>query len=144
MYYTSNLRWKKKKKNAHPLYLIKKCVSNDGINWCLNRSKIINFKNKNEIAITRPWITEYKKEKIMFFSCKKKQYKICTAVKDKKNNNWVRKLKMLFSENSNHNFDNKSQEYCSIIRIKQKYYMFYNGNNYGKDGIGLAISYEQK
>ena len=42
------------------------------------------------------------------------------------------------------NFDNKSQEYSSIIKIKKSYYMFYNGNDYGKEGVGLAIFDEKK
>ena len=145
MYYTSNLGWKKKKKNLFPLYLIKKCISSNGINWqSIKKSKIINFINKDEVAITRPWIIEHKGEKIMFFSCKKKYYKILTAVINKENDNWVRKLKISFSNKLNDSFDSRSQEYSSIIEMKKKYYMFYNGNNYGKDGIGLAISNEQK
>tara|TARA_Y100000389_G_scaffold195806_1_gene227767 strand:- start:100 stop:1014 length:915 start_codon:yes stop_codon:yes gene_type:complete len=144
MYYTSNLGWKKKKKKAFPLYLIKRCTSRDGLNWKLNNSKIINFKNKDEVAITRPWIVEHKKQRIMFFSCKKKFYKIYTALENKKKNNWQRKLKISFSNNLNHKFDNKSQEYSSVVKIKNKYYMFYNGNDYGKEGIGIAISNEQR
>ena len=31
-------------------------------------------------------------------------------------------------------------EYASVIKYKNKYIMFYNGNNYGFDGIGLAVS----
>ena len=32
-----------------------------------------------------------------------------------------------------------SQEYSSVVSYKNKKYMFYNGDNYGKNGIGLAI-----
>ena len=31
------------------------------------------------------------------------------------------------------------QEYASIIEYKNFFYMFYNGNNYGEKGIGLAV-----
>ena len=37
-------------------------------------------------------------------------------------------------------FDSKMMEYASVIKYKNKYIMFYNGNNYGFDGIGLAVS----
>ena len=30
------------------------------------------------------------------------------------------------------------QEYGSIVKHDNNLYMFYNGNNYGEDGIGLA------
>ena len=143
MYYTSNLSWKKKKNIAMPYYLIKKCTSTDGLNWKFNKSKIIDFKSKQEIAITRPWIIKYKNQKIMFFSCKKKYYKIHQASENKKKN-WVRTSNNSLSDHSSHKFDNKSQEYCSIIKMKESYYMFYNGNDYGKEGVGLAIFDEKK
>ena len=41
-------------------------------------------------------------------------------------------------ENKKDDFDKSMQEYASIIKYKDFYYMFYNGNNYGEKGIGLA------
>ena len=75
----------------------------------------------------------------MFFSLKKKQYEIETAIY--KNKKWVRKRMFKFSKKSNKfKFDSDSQEYSTILKFKDKYVMFYNGNNYGKDGIGYAVS----
>tara|TARA_Y100000768_G_C23986083_1_gene688920 strand:+ start:1386 stop:2294 length:909 start_codon:yes stop_codon:yes gene_type:complete len=142
MYYTSNLGWSKNKKKAFPLYLIKRCTSKDGVKWKFNNDRIINFASSDEVAITRPWIIEYNKKKVMFFSCKKKFYKMYAAFKNR--NKWTRKFNISFTNSSEYKFDNKSQEYGSIIKMKQNYYMFYNGNDYGKKGIGLAISNETK
>ena len=30
-------------------------------------------------------------------------------------------------------------EYAAVVKYKEHYYMFYNGNNYGENGIGLAV-----
>ena len=30
-------------------------------------------------------------------------------------------------------------EYAAVVKYKEHYYMFYNGNNYGESSIGLAI-----
>jgi hypothetical protein len=30
-------------------------------------------------------------------------------------------------------------EYAAVVRYKDRHFMFYNGNNYGADGIGLAV-----
>ena len=38
-------------------------------------------------------------------------------------------------------FDSEMVEYACVVPHKGNYFMFYNGNNYGRDGIGLAISY---
>ena len=137
MYLTSNTEWKKKHKVSTPRYLIKSSISSDGINWKHEDNEVIGFQNRNETAITRPWIIEYKKKDIMFFSLKKKQYEIETAIY--KNKKWVRKRMFKFSKKSN-KFDSDSQEYSTILKFKDKYVMFYNGNNYGKDGIGYAVS----
>ena len=109
MYYTSNLSWKKIRNKITPKYLIKKCISRDGLNWKLNVSKVIDFKSKEEIAITRPWIINYKNKRIMFFSCKKKYYKIHMALENK-HKNWERVSDVTFSNKSYNNFDNKSPE----------------------------------
>tara|TARA_Y200000002_G_scaffold383290_1_gene404922 strand:- start:9183 stop:10082 length:900 start_codon:yes stop_codon:yes gene_type:complete len=139
MYLTSNTEWKKKKKVSTPRYLIKSSISNDGIKWKHEDSQVLGFQNKNETAITRPWIIKYNNKDIMFFSLKKKQYKIETAIY--KNKKWVRKKMFKFSNSGmKFKFDSESQEYSTILQFKDKFVMFYNGNNYGKDGIGYAVS----
>lgn len=139
MFYTSNLYWKKIKNISYPRYLIKRCVSINGIDWIVNSKKIINFQNKNESAITRPWIIKIKKKNIMFFSLKRNKYSIMTSVLTK-NSKWKRSKIFKFAINNKIIFDSDSQEYSSIIKHKKKLYMFYNGNQYGKEGIGLAIA----
>ena len=137
MYYTSNLLWQKIKGSAQPKYLVKKAYSKNGIDWISKNEKVINFTNKNETAITRPWIIKIKNKTFMFYSVKKKYYKIKTSFYKK--NKWIRK-KIFEFENKNLKFDNISQEYSSLIKFKNNIYMFYNGNDYGKQGIGLAIA----
>ncbi len=138
MYYTSNTSWSLKKKRAFPRYLIKKCNSKDGINWKIEDNKLINFYKKSEIAITRPWILNLKNKTVMFYSLKKRNYKICTVIF--KNKRWIKENIFEFKKNKSVIFDNVSQEYASLIKYKKKIFMFYNGNEYGKNGIGLAIS----
>ena len=139
MYYTSNLFWRRKKNISYPRYLIKKCFSKNGIDWQVNNKKVINFKNKKEVAITRPWIISIKKRLVMFFSIKKKKYEIQTNILINKST-WKRKKIFDFHKNKKVKFDSVSQEYASIIKYNKKIYMFYNGNNYGNEGVGLAIA----
>ena len=83
----------------------------------------------------------YDKKKLLFYSYKNyknsgRNYKIGFALLSE--NKWIRmdnKLKMKFSKS---NFDIEMQEYASIVNYKDDYLMFYNGNNYGEQGIGLA------
>lgn len=137
MHYTSCVNWEKKNKKIFPKYLLKNCYSSDGINWRRNGNISINFKNLKETAITRPWVINHKKNKYMFFSSKVSQYKI--EVAKFKKNYWKRQNKKIFFNNPNFDFDNKSNEYASVVKLDNKFYMFYNGNNYGKEGVALAI-----
>ena len=139
MYYTSNMSWKIKNTTPKPRYLIKKCYSADGIKWETNNNKIIKFEKSTETAITRPWILKLKNNFVMFFSLKKNNYTIETSV-SKDGKTWRRKKIFLFKEDKKIKFDSKAQEYASLVKYKKKLFMFYNGNEYGKNGIGLAVA----
>ena len=51
--------------------------------------------------------------------------------------NWKR-LDSKININFKSNYEEQMREYPSLISIKNKLYMFYNGDQYGKDGILLA------
>jgi hypothetical protein len=37
----------------------------------------------------------------------------------------------------------KHFSYPGLLKVRDKTYMFYNGNNYGKDGFGYAVLAEE-
>ena len=53
--------------------------------------------------------------------------------------NWTRNDKLSGIDISDSGWDSLMIAYPSIIKIKDKYVMFYNGNSFGKDGFGYAI-----
>ena len=36
-------------------------------------------------------------------------------------------------------FDSEMVAYAAVVNYNGRHFMFYNGNNYGYDGIGLAV-----
>ena len=136
MIYTSNTSWKKKGKKLIPRYFLKLASSKNGIDWKFKK-KIMKFKSKNEVAISRPWIIKHKNKEYIFYSYRTKNYKIGFAKFNKKKQ-LVRYDSLLKIQNNIDKFDNKMQEYSSVIDYGNKYLMFYNGNNFGEKGIGLA------
>ena len=68
---------------------------------------------------------------------KGRNYKIGIAKKTQ--NSFIRKDNSIKIINKKDFFDNQMQEYASIVEYKNFFYMFYNGNNYGEKGIGLAM-----
>ena len=78
----------------------------------------------------------------MFYAYEKlnSQYRIGVAF-SKDLVKWKRHDNFLAFENSKKNkiiFDSEMQTYPSIFQYKNNIYMLYNGNNYGKNGVGLA------
>jgi hypothetical protein len=142
IFYTSNLKWTNIKNVLIPKYLIKEGSTKNLID--LDFKKIaVKHKNKYEIALTRPWLLRNKYNKlVMIYSYgqiknKKNNYKIGLAYN--KNGNWIRRDGDIKILNFKDKFDNKTQEYGATIFYNGKNYIFYNGNNFGEKGIGLAI-----
>jgi hypothetical protein len=136
MFYTSNTKWKKINGRLVPKYFIKLATSNNAIDWKF-KSNIMKFKSKNEIAISRPWVISCKKKKYLFYSYRGKNYQIgCAEVK---RNNFLKRIdNNIRIKNYIDKFDNTMKEYASVIEYKNKLIMFYNGNNFGAEGIGIA------
>ena len=65
-------------------------------------------------------------------------YKIGYAVSDDLFN-WQRKDQEAGIEYSTDGWDSNMQHYPHVFKIDDKYYMLYNGNDFGRFGFGLAV-----
>ena len=136
MYYVSGHEWIHK---DLPRYNIKMATSHDGLHWKRYGKVCIDFKNKNENALARPFVIFDRGLWKMWFGFKEHYYRIGYA-ESADGIKWDRKDNEANISVSESGFDSKMMEYASVIKYKNKYIMFYNGNNYGFDGIGLAVS----
>ncbi len=135
MYYVSGHSWINK---DFPKYNIKIAFSKDGKNWERNGKVCLDFKDTSENALARPYVLFDNNAWKMWFSYKVDRYLIGYA---ESNNgiDWDRKKNESVINLSRNGFDSEMIEYASVLKYENRYYMFYNGNNYGADGIGLAI-----
>lgn len=136
MYYVSGYEWVHK---DLPRYNIKTATSSDGINWKREGKVCIDFKDSNENALARPFVIYDEGIWKMWFGYKQNCYRIGYA-ESVDGEDWVRKDDQANINISKSGFDTEMIEYASVVKHKGKYIMFYNGNNYGFDGIGLAVS----
>ena len=136
IFYVSGVEWINK---DTPRYNIKTAISKDGFNWERRGKVAIDFKNPQENALARPYVIKEENIWKMWFSYKGNSYKIGYA-ESSDGENWERLDNQAGINLSENGFDSEMIEYASIIKYRDKKYMFYNGNNYGYDGIGLAIS----
>jgi len=135
MYYVSGHEWLNK---DLPRYNIKIAFSKDGKNWDREGKVCIDFKNDKENALARPFVIFDEGVWKMWFAFKEEKYQLGYA-ESFDGIDWVRKDGFsCIEKGTKEDFDSDMVEYAAIVKHDDRFFMFYNGNNYGADGIGLA------
>ena len=144
MWYLSCLNWVEYEGVLEPTYDIKYATSKDGINWEPTGITCIPLEN-NEGGISAARIIKENSIYYMWFSVRDKfdyrdntqhSYKIEKAI-SKDGINWEREqnIELDISQNS---WENEMVCYPEVVKYKDLYYMFYNGNKFGNTGIGYV------
>lgn len=138
MYYVAGVGWIHK---DLPKYNIQIAFSNDGINWTREGRVCIDFKDNNEVALARPYVIFMNNKYHMWFSYKGDAYRIGYA-SSADGIHWIRgdELGGMQPSFNTDAFDSQMVAYSCVVPYQDKLLMFYNGNNYGYAGIGLAIA----
>ena len=123
-----------------PKYDIKYATSKDGYTWKRDGTVSLALE-ENETALARPCAFRSSDIFEMYFSYKDPAlgYRIGYAtsldgVKFKRSNNFSEYLDV-----SNEGWDSEMVEYSFVFDHQGKRFMLYNGNGYGKSGIGYAV-----
>lgn len=137
MYYVAGVEWKNK---DLPRYNIQIAYSTDGMQWERDGTVAIDFLN-NENALARPYVTMQNNVYRMWFSSKGNYY-LPQYAESEDGIHWVRHDQMIDLHPTPHGPDADMICYPVVLQYKEQHIMFYNGNNYGEDGICLAIGVE--
>jgi hypothetical protein len=139
MYYLSCREWIESNNHLEPIYDIKLATSTNGIDWIPTNQTIIPLE-ENEGGISsfqkidnKAWFSV--RGKVYYRNNPQESYKIKTAtlIEDK----WIRD-KNIDLDISQEGWDSEMVAYPYIIKENNNLIMFYNGNNFGKTGIGYA------
>lgn len=146
MWYSSCHSWISNENKIDPIYKIKHAFSIDGINWITSSKFCIEERIPNE-AQNAPCIIEIKGKYYMFFCYRSganfrnstNGYRLSYAISDDLEN-WDRKEDLIFENFEQHinDWDWEMQAYPRVFPYNNKLYLLYNGNNFGKQGFGLA------
>ena len=136
MWYGSNLRWGSEQKDM--AHLIKYAESNDAIHWKREGIIALPFKDDSEYAMSRPYVLKEKGLYKMWYSYRGKGYRIGYA-ESEDGVKWIRKDAEVGIDVSESGWDSEMVEYPYLFEHQGLRYMLYNGNDYGKTGIGLAV-----
>lgn len=139
MWYVGGSEWTTVGNKALPIYNIRYLTSLDGINWGPEGHVCIDYANEDEHAFGKPFIIEDGNLQRMFYSVRSrsKGYRLGYA-ESSDGLNWERMDHKVGIDVSGSGWDSEMIAYSSVVRHKNKVYMFYNGNNLGATGFGYA------
>ncbi|EHK9184208.1 TPA: hypothetical protein ACGVAZ_004242 [Vibrio vulnificus] len=125
----------------YPQYHIKYTESKDGINFSHDRLSVLCVDNEGtEYRIGRPSVYKLDSGYLMFYtkgSTSGEDYYPGVAYSDD-GINWQRRDQEFGLELSSDGFDSRHLCYPRLINVGDKVLCFYNGNDMGKHGFGLA------
>jgi predicted GH43/DUF377 family glycosyl hydrolase len=143
-WYCSGTNWHKINDKFEHTYDIKYASSMDGMNW--DQSNMVSIAQHNSYeAITKPTVIELNGIYHMWYCYRgsfgfrggNEGYKIGYATSEDKIN-WKRTDELSGIGTSESGWDNEMVGYPAVVKIGKDVYMFYNGNNFGRDGFGFA------
>jgi len=130
--------WSTIKGKPYPSYNIRYAESNDGINFKNVGDECFLFQG-NEYRIGRPRV--YKEHEIykMHFTVGTLSGSYLPGFAESVDGiNWERNDSLAGLSPSSSGWDSKWVSYLAPIKVGNKEYVFYNGNNMGKEGFGYA------
>ena len=137
MWYTNFEGWGVQDKPKH-YYRIKYAESENGIDWRRDGRVCIDFQESSEYAICKPCVLHLNELYHMWYVFRGDQYRIGYA--DSPDGiQWQRKDYLAAITVSSDGWDSKAISYPHVFIHENKLYMLYCGNEYGKEGLGLAV-----
>lgn len=139
MWYVGGDRWMMINGKQMPVYTINYLESKDGIMWGKQGKVCIHIEHANEHGFGRPYIIRQGGNYKMFYSIRLQQqgYRLGYA-ESSDGIDWIRKDDLVGIDVSESGWDSEMICYSAVMNIGKQYYLFYNGNEFGKTGFGLA------
>jgi hypothetical protein len=140
MWYTSGVRWSCESGAAKHYYHIKYAESDDGVCWRRDGLVAVDFRD-GEYAIGRPCVIRDADRYRMWYSYRGNAYRIGYA-ESADGLVWERRDELAGIDVSSDGWDDEMIEYAAVFDHAGRRWMLYNGNGYGRSGVGLAVMEE--
>jgi hypothetical protein len=138
MWYVSGFKWEEKGGRLQSYYHIKYAESKDGVHWVRNGLVCIDLK-EGETNIARPCVLKENGTYKMWYSYDAgHEYRIGYA-ESPDGYAWTRLDNEAGIDVSLSGWDSKALAYPWVFSHEGRKYMLYNGNEFGKEGFGLAV-----
>jgi predicted GH43/DUF377 family glycosyl hydrolase len=121
-----------------PTYCLRSGESKDGLNWIFNSQAII-VPEEDEFGFGRPYLQKVNDIFRLFYSIRSthKGYRLGYA-QSLDFNSWIRDDGNIGIDVSANGWDSEMICYPAVISVKNRTFLYYNGNQNGKYGFGCA------
>ena len=147
MWYLSCVRWEVIDGRSEPIYHIKYAQSPDGIHWDRKGIVCIDLKSREEGGIARPCVVKEEDHYSMWYCYRgirdyrtnpEHTYRIGYARSDD-GIKWTRMDETAGINVAEEGWDSEMIGFPYVYAHKGRHYMIYNGNQFGKTGLGYAV-----
>lgn len=142
LWYVAGSSWLENHGKSMPIYEVRYLESSDGIFWPGSGQLQIAINKSDEHGFGRPCVIPKSEGGYrMFYSIRRKsmgEYRLGYA-ESLDGVQWTRMDEKLNLDVGPGGFDENAIMYAAPIEVNGRLYVFYNGNNFGKDGVALAV-----
>jgi hypothetical protein len=139
MWYVSCVGWEQTAAGPRHRYLVKYAESDDGVCWRRDGRIAIPLEGPDEYAISRPWVIRDTDGYRMWFSSRGDAYRLGYA-ESADGIEWRRADRGAGLETAADGWDSEMIAYPCVFDRGDERWLLYNGNGYGRSGIGLATA----
>jgi hypothetical protein len=139
MWYVSGTEWRLTTDGPRHRYHIKYAESPDGRRWKREGRVAIDYASADEYAFGRPCVVRDADRYRMWYSYRGDRYRIGYA-ESRDGLVWTRMDADNVLSTSDAGWDSEMVTYPSVVEHRHRWHMLYNGNDYGRTGIGLATA----
>lgn len=141
LWYVAGSEWTEVDGKSMPVYDLRYQESMDGIHWAPKGQVSMAITEKDEHGFGRPWVVKRgPNDYQLFYSIRRRSlsaYRLGYA-ESRDGINWIRKDHEMGLDVTPGEFDSDAIMYSAVISVGDRTYCFYNGNNFGERGFGVA------
>jgi hypothetical protein len=139
LWYVAGSEWFNLNGKDVPVYTIHYLESNDGLTWGNEGLECLKMESQDEHGFGRPYVIKEKGLYKMFYSIRFKQKGYRLGYAESRNGvDWQRKDNEMGLDASQSGWDSETVCYSAVISYRDRTYLFYNGNDFGRSGFGYA------
>lgn len=138
-WYVAGSKWLKREGKEVPTYGLRTLWSPDGLSWAEEGELGFDPSGPDEFGIGRPWVWQDGEGFRMIYSIRSWScgYRLGYA-ESPDGKQWIRRDDQLKLEPGPEDWDDQMVAFGARIELASGIYLFYNGNDYGRTGFGIA------